>query len=66
MLYNSNMSKRFPYGNEHRNAIDDKGNPWFMDYIVETIATHTEYLGNRVSNVVRKAKTKTHALYSLG
>ncbi|KAG1460282.1 hypothetical protein G6F56_005987 [Rhizopus delemar] len=51
------MSKIFIYEDRHGNAVDENGDPEPMDYIVdqnefivETIATHTEYLGNAVPN----------------
>ncbi|KAI8982367.1 hypothetical protein BDF20DRAFT_817564 [Mycotypha africana] len=47
------MSTVFLYEDGHGNVIDENGGPEPMDYIVdqnelivETIATHTEYLGN--------------------
>ena len=49
------MSTIFLYEDGHGNVIDENGGPEFMDYIVdqnefivETIATHTEYLRNAV------------------
>ncbi|KAG1148904.1 hypothetical protein G6F36_014771 [Rhizopus arrhizus] len=51
------MSTIFLYEDGHGNVIDENGSPEHMDYIVdqnefivETIATHTEYLGNAVPN----------------
>ncbi|KAI7869858.1 hypothetical protein BDF14DRAFT_202293 [Spinellus fusiger] len=51
------MSTVFLYEDGHGNVIDKNAGPEPMDYIVdqnefivETIATHTEYLGNAVSN----------------
>jgi transposase len=52
-----NMSTIFLYEDGQGNVIDENGGPEPMDYIVdqnefivETIATHTEYLGNTVPN----------------
>ncbi|KAG1474790.1 hypothetical protein G6F56_000141 [Rhizopus delemar] len=49
------MSTIFLYEDEHGNVIDENGGPEPMHYIVdknefivETITTHTEYLGNVV------------------
>jgi hypothetical protein len=51
------MSTIFLYEDGHGNVIDEKGGSEPMDYIVdqnefivETVATHTEYLGNAVAN----------------
>ncbi|KAG0736281.1 hypothetical protein G6F57_014190 [Rhizopus arrhizus] len=51
------MSTIFLYEDGHGNVVDENGGPEPMDYIVdqnefivETIATHTEYLGNAVPN----------------
>ena len=51
------MSTIFLYEDGHGNVIDENGGPEPMDYIVdqnesivETIATHTEYLRNAVPN----------------
>ncbi|KAG1047318.1 hypothetical protein G6F43_010227 [Rhizopus delemar] len=51
------MSTIFLYEDGHGNVIDENGGPEPMDYIVdqnefivETLATHTEYLGNAVPN----------------
>jgi len=52
-----NMSTIFLYEDGHGNVINEDGGPEPMDYIadqnkfiVETIATHTEYLANAVPN----------------
>ncbi|KAI7861424.1 hypothetical protein BDF14DRAFT_1738723 [Spinellus fusiger] len=51
------MSTIFLYEDGHGNVIDEKGDPEPMDsivdqneFIVEIIATHTEYLRNAVPN----------------
>ncbi|KAG1051241.1 hypothetical protein G6F43_006537 [Rhizopus delemar] len=51
------MSTIFLYEDGHGNVIDENGDPEPMDYIVdqnefivETIATHTEYLRTTVPN----------------
>ncbi|KAG1143692.1 hypothetical protein G6F37_011327 [Rhizopus arrhizus] len=51
------MSTIFLYEDGHGNVVDENGGPEPMDYIVDqnefivkTIATHTEYLGNAVPN----------------
>lgn len=51
------MSTIFLYEDGHGNVIDENGGPEPMNYIadqnefiVETIVTHTEYLGNAVPN----------------
>ena len=51
------MSTLFLYEDGNGNVIDENGGPKPMDYIgdqnesiVETIATHTKYLGNAVLN----------------